>query len=152
MFSHYPRSHVADHPEGTMPVRTFSQRKRFSPLAHNRAILTVSYPKPQGSIAFRQTRALLIPDRPGVYLIHDLRGSLYVGRTRDLRRRFYEHYWLTDNELLRLALRQRFGAVQFSWWVIEGVVDRAGLEGSLIAGLRPPCNRVMPRHNSSHLS
>jgi hypothetical protein len=54
-------------------------------------------------------------------------------------------YWLTDNELLRLALRQPFGVPQFSWRVMQGVADSAGLEGGLIAWLRPPCNRVMPR-------
>jgi excinuclease UvrABC nuclease subunit len=126
-------------------VRTVPQPKPVSPLSHNRALLEVRYLTPQSSIPFRQTRSLLIPDRPGVYLIHDLRGVLYAGKTRDLRRRFYEHYWLTDNELLRLALRQRFGAVHFSWWLVEGDADRAGLEAGLVAWLRPPCNRVIPR-------
>jgi excinuclease UvrABC nuclease subunit len=126
-------------------VRPFLQAKPSSSLAHNRALLEVQHLKPQSSVAFRHTRTLLIPDRPGVYLIHDLRGVLYVGKTRNLRRRFLEHYWLSDNELLRLALRQSFGAVQFSWWAIEGGVERARLEARLIAWLRPPCNRVMPR-------
>lgn len=119
--------------------------KRVSPLSHNRALLDVPYLTPQGSIPFRFTRTLLVPDRAGVYLIHDLRGALYVGKTTDLRRRFCEHYWLTENELLRMALRQRFGVVQFSWWTIEADPERAGLEAGLVAWLRPPCNRVMPR-------
>lgn len=128
-------------------VRTFSPPKRVSPLSHNRALLQVPYLTPQGSVAFRQTRMLLVPDGPGVYLIHDLRGVLYVGRTSNLRRRFHQHYWLTENEFLRLALRQRFGMVEFSWWIVDAERNRACLEAGLITWLCPPCNRLMPRRS-----
>ena len=97
-----------------------------------------------GSTAFRHTRHIYVPKKGGVYLIHDLRGVLYVGRSRDLYRRFDEHYWLTDNELLSLAMRQPFGEITFSWVIAEEERKRAELEHHLTAWLRPTCNRLLP--------
>lgn len=97
-----------------------------------------------GSTAFRHTRHIFVPKKAGVYLIHDLRGVLYVGRTCNLYRRFDEHYWLTDNELLSLAMRQPFGELTFSWVIAEDDRERADLENRLIAWLRPACNRLLP--------
>lgn len=101
-----------------------------------------------GSTAFRHTRHIYVPKKGGIYLIHDLRGVLYVGRTRNLYRRFDEHYWLTDNELLSLAMRQSFGELTFSWAIAEDKGERADLETRLIAWLRPACNRLLPRNNN----
>ena len=97
-----------------------------------------------GSTAFRHTRHTYVPKKGGVYLIHDLRGVLYVGRSRNLYRRFDEHYWLTDNELLSLAMRQSFGEITFSWVITEEERKRIELEHRLIAWLRPACNRLLP--------
>ena len=100
-----------------------------------------------GSTAFRYTRHLYVPTKAGVYLIHDLRGVLYVGRSCNLYRRFDEHYWLTDNELLLLAMRQSFGEITFSWVIAEEEPRRTELEHRLIAWLRPACNRLLPNLN-----
>ena len=97
-----------------------------------------------GSTAFRHTRHIYVPKKGGVYLIHDLRGVLYVGRSRNLYRRFDEHYWLTDNDLLLLAMRQAFGEITFSWVIAEEERKRMELEHRLIAWLRPACNRLLP--------
>ena len=97
-----------------------------------------------GSTAFRHTRHIYIPKKGGVYLIHDLRGVLYVGRTCNLYRRFNEHYWSADNERLSLVLRQPFGELRFSWAIVENKGERADLETRLIAWLRPTCNRLFP--------
>lgn len=32
-----------------------------------------------------------VPETAGVYLIHDLRGTLYVGKSINLRKRFEQH-------------------------------------------------------------
>lgn len=98
-----------------------------------------------GSTAFRHTRHIHVPKKGGVYLIHDLRGVLYIGRTRNLYRRFDEHYWLAENEFLSLAMRQPFGEITFSWVIDEDEGDRVDLESRLIAWLRPVCNRLVPR-------
>jgi predicted GIY-YIG superfamily endonuclease len=105
-----------------------------------------------GSVAFRHTRHMLVPEQPGVYLIHDLRGVLYVGRSVNLYRRFDQHYWLTDNRLLSLAMRQSFGEMTFSWVLVEDEAERANLESRLISWLRPACNRLVPYANDESIS
>ena len=97
-----------------------------------------------GSTPFRHTRHMYVPKKGGVYLVHDLRGVLYVGKSRNLYRRFNEHYWLTDNELLSLAMRQSFGEITFSWVIANEEWKQAELEHNLIAWLRPVCNRLLP--------
>jgi excinuclease UvrABC nuclease subunit len=92
---------------------------------------------------------MLVPRRPGVYLLHDLRGVLYVGSTRNLYRRFHQHYWLTANDLIALAMRQPFGELTFSWFLVADDTQRAALERVLIGWLQPPCNRVIPINSFS---
>lgn len=105
-------------------------------------------PQPQrdvdGSAPFCAFQSALVPEAGGVYLIHDLRGILYVGRTINLRQRLAQHYWVTENDLLRLALRHRFGEMRFSWFLLDGGRERALLEHDLVGWLQPPCNRVTP--------
>ncbi|WP_211109556.1 GIY-YIG nuclease family protein [Azospirillum tabaci] len=112
---------------------------------YNRALLrTPVQMEPSGSAPFLPTYGMLVPDNAGVYLIHDLRGVLYVGRTNLLRRRFNEHFWIADNELLLVARRHPFGEVAFSWILVEAESDRATLERRLVSWLQPPCNRLIP--------
>ena len=130
---------------------THQDESRYTPLPtnpfeeHRQALLYQAVDiELNGSTAFRHTRQLCIPRRGGVYLIHDLRGVLYVGRTCNLYRRFYEHYWSADNERLSLVLQQPFGDLRFSWAIVENEGERAALETRLIAWLRPICNRFFP--------
>src|SRR5262245_13955745 len=103
--------------------------------------------QPSGSAVFRHTRQMLVPQRAGVYLLHDLRGVLYVGSTSNLYRRFDQHYWLTKNDLIELAMRQPFGQLTFSWFLVADDDRRAALERLLIGWLQPPCNRVIPANS-----
>ncbi len=102
-----------------------------------------------GEVAWGRAFAIGVPLGPGVYMIFDLRGVLYVGKTRALRRRFEEHYRESHNPALRLALKNSFGATRFTWIKVEipdqATKDEAALlldevEQSLIASLRPLCN------------
>ncbi len=68
-----------------------------------------------GSAPFRRTSDVLLPRSGGVYIIHDLRGALYVGRTGDLLRRFQEHETLPPNRLIGMARRSAVGPLHFSW-------------------------------------
>ncbi len=95
-------------------------------------------------IPLRQIRSFVVPDEPGVYLIHDLRGVLYVGRTINLRRRFREHCDARGNELIAVAQRSVFGLLSFSWETVMDRRQRAQLEHELVSWLRPPCNRAIP--------
>ena len=96
-----------------------------------------------GSVEFTHTREWLVPERTGVYLLHDLRGVLYVGRTNDLRRRFSQHYWICGNQLLRLALRSPVGALLFSWKQHPDETLSSATERRLIARFQPVCNRLL---------
>jgi excinuclease UvrABC nuclease subunit len=72
-----------------------------------------------------------------VYLIRDLRGLLYVGRSENLRQRFFQHLDNSHNELLRLAIARPWGEARFAWIRVEAP---APLEARLIAHLLPICN------------
>ena len=51
----------------------------------------------------RPSHAIALPRSGGVYLIHDLRGCLYIGRSDCLKQRFHTHYELSHNRRLRAA-------------------------------------------------
>jgi len=93
-----------------------------------------------GTVTFQQKGGLLIPSRPGVYLFHDIRGVLYVGRSLNLRRRFWQHFESEENPLLRLAFNRPFGSFDFSW-SISPHPNQIELERTLIHNFRPICNR-----------
>lgn len=96
-----------------------------------------------GPVPLQRIRGFVVPDDPGVYLIHDLRGVLYAGRSICLRRRFTEHCEARGNELIALAQRSVFGRLTFSWTFVPDARRRAQLERELICWLRPPCNRAL---------
>jgi excinuclease UvrABC nuclease subunit len=95
-------------------------------------------------VPLQRIRGFVVPDDPGVYLIHDLRGVLYAGRSICLRRRFAEHCEARGNELIALAQRSVFGRLTFSWAFVPDARRRAQLERELISWLQPPCNRALP--------
>lgn len=115
-------------------------------IAKRRAVLLSPPPTIplSGAVPLRRVRGFLIPDEPGVYLIHDLRGILYVGRSICLRRRFAEHCEARGNELIGLAQRSVFGLLAFSWVIVPDRRSRAQLEHEFIAWLQPPCNSAVP--------
>ncbi|WP_445206905.1 GIY-YIG nuclease family protein [Aminobacter sp. Piv2-1] len=98
---------------------------------------------PDGSIELVLAREFVVPDDPGVYLIHDLRGVLYVGQSRHLRQRFVQHDRLRRNRLLRLAISRPVGIMKFSWRLVADEEERAVFERELIAILQPVCNRQL---------
>ncbi len=113
--------------------------KRPSPLLRRPPHLDLAGPVP-----LQRIRGFVVPDDPGVYLIHDLRGVLYAGRSICLRRRFTEHCDARGNELIALAQRSVFGKLTFSWAFVPDARRRAQLERELISWLQPPCNRALP--------
>lgn len=98
---------------------------------------------PDGSVELVLTREFLVPDDAGVYLIHDLRGVLYVGQSRHLRQRFAQHDRLRRNRLLRLAMSRPVGVMTFSWRLVANEEERSAFERELIAILQPVCNRQL---------
>ncbi|MDF2381837.1 GIY-YIG nuclease family protein [Nostoc ellipsosporum NOK] len=98
---------------------------------------------PDGSVELVLTREFVVPDDAGVYLIHDLRGVLYVGQSRHLRQRFVQHDRLRRNRLLRLAMSRPVGVMKFSWRLVADEDERSTFERELIAILQPICNRQL---------
>jgi len=99
-----------------------------------------------GTVPFRRTSDVLVPTRAGVYIIHDLRGALYVGRTCSLLRRFQEHELQPTNPLIAKARRNAVGPLLFSWIALDDVKRRQAVEAELVQALDPPCNRCTPNH------
>jgi excinuclease UvrABC nuclease subunit len=116
-------------------------------LASHRRRMVLAPPslQPDGSVPFRRGWLLGVPRAEGVYLIHDIRGPLYIGRAENLRRRFEEHYLDSHNPSLRLALRSGVGQLLFSWVLVAGP-EQVELERELIRSLRPLCN---VQHNTT---
>lgn len=97
-----------------------------------------------GTVPFRRTSDLLVPAKAGVYLLHDLRGVLYVGLSADIHRRFLEHEGQPTNPLVAHARGSAVGPLSFSWISVRDPLRRAAVEAELIAALDPPCNRCTP--------
>lgn len=100
--------------------------------------------EPEGAVPFMATWSLCVPVRSGVYVVSDLRGPLYVGRTTDLRRRFEEHLKGSHNRLLARAIDTPVGTMQFQWITVEGK-QTVILEAYLISNLMPVCNVMLNR-------
>ena len=98
---------------------------------------------PDGTVELVLTREFLVPDDAGVYLVHDLRGVLYVGQSRQLRRRFVQHDRLRRNRLLHLAMSRPVGVMHFSWRLVADEDDRSAFERELVGILQPVCNRQL---------
>lgn len=98
---------------------------------------------PDGSVEMVLTREFMVPADAGVYLIHDLRGVLYVGQSRKLKQRFAQHDRLRRNRLLRLAMSRPVGVMRFSWRLVDDEDERSTFERELIAILQPVCNRQL---------
>ncbi|SFP79855.1 GIY-YIG nuclease family protein [Sphingomonas rubra] len=98
---------------------------------------------PDGTVELVLTREFMVPDDAGVYLIHDLRGILYVGQSRKLRQRFAQHDRLRRNRLLHLAMSRPVGIMRFSWRLVADEEERSAFERELVATLQPVCNRQL---------
>lgn len=98
---------------------------------------------PDGTVELVLTREFIVPDNAGVYLIHDLRGVLYVGQSRKLRQRFAQHDRLRRNRLLHLAMSRPIGIMRFTWRLIAEGEERSAFERELVAILQPVCNRQL---------
>ncbi len=98
---------------------------------------------PDGTVELVHTREFMVPDDAGVYLIHDLRGVLYVGQSRKLRQRFAQHDRLRRNRLLHLAMSRPVGIMRFSWRLVADEEERSAFERELVATLQPVCNRQL---------
>lgn len=95
-----------------------------------------------GELPFSRHHLIGVPATAGVYVIRDLTGPLYVGRTCNLRQRCAQHIESTHNVDLAEAVLDSVGPVFFGWIAVRpDLVVRA--EQRLIALLRPRCNKTL---------
>ena len=92
------------------------------------------------SIPYSDSWSRIVPTAGGIYLIHDLRGVLYIGRTNNIKRRFTEHLSGSSNYILNRAMITRAGTLFFSWNLSE-LPEQRNLETLLIKQFNPVCNR-----------
>jgi len=96
-------------------------------------------------VVFDPCWSLAVPNQAGLYIIRDLRGTLYVGRTCSLHRRFAEHWERSHSQGLAAAIRSPIWRLEFIW-IDAPSSDLPALECGLIAALNPKCNVL---HNLS---
>lgn len=100
-----------------------------------------------GATSFQLGFDLAVPRASGIYVIADLRGPLYVGKSGHLRRRFVEHFENTHNRLLHLALAAPAGRPTFSW-LTTTPENLTSTEIRYIRALRPLCNQHLYIHSN----
>lgn len=93
---------------------------------------------PDGEVPHDDGYCLVVPETPGIYMFHDWRGPLYIGKGENLRRRFSEHF-TTHNPHLAAALNSPVGVIKFVWLNVE-LVDLDTVESRIINELCPICN------------
>ena len=98
--------------------------------------------KIDGSTSFNSSSSVCIPSAPGIYFIRDFRGVLYIGRTENLKRRFKEHFWNTNNPKISSIKKNPVGKIQFSWMLLD-FSEQEIKEKELIQYFQPVCNRML---------
>jgi hypothetical protein len=85
---------------------------------------------------FKSMNVEAVPQRPGVYIIYDLAGPVYAGRSRvDIRRRLQSHLDGTGNRNIAMA-RRVGGAFSLSFaYCCLPAAEQADVESILIAAL-----------------
>ncbi len=99
-------------------------------------------PSPENRTNFRRDRQRFIPYLPGCYALSSFNGEvLYVGLTKNLRRRFGEH--LDDRSK---SVSTNFGVAFFFYWIVCDEVEkieRTWLNECEIAdGILPSLNQI----------
>src|SRR6266446_11007454 len=90
---------------------------------------------PANRVSFDAHNVGLVPRRSGVYVIYDLAGPIYVGRSRvDIQRRLQSHLNGTGNRNIRLARRMGSSSLSFSYCCLPAA-KQTEVESILIAAL-----------------
>lgn len=86
------------------------------------------------SVEFADRRAL--PRKPGVYVVSDATGVVYVGQAQSIRDRWRNHHRSVD--LVTLS------DVRIAWTEVASLEERLEIEGHLTARYRPRFNGWRP--------
>ncbi|MDP9728219.1 excinuclease ABC subunit UvrC [Alicyclobacillus tolerans] len=94
-----------------------------------------------------QDKLQLLPDKPGVYLMKDVRGQvIYVGKAKVLKNRVRSYFTGTHDAKTQLLVSN---IVDFEYIVTDTVVEALVLECNLIKQYNPPYN-IMLRDDKTY--
>lgn len=93
-------------------------------------------------VQFDYCHRVCVPSAQGVYIVHDLRGPLYVGRSQNLNKRFFDHLTDTHNPDFAELLKNPQGSMRFSWLETTSITETEQLEKQVIRHLKPMCNKI----------
>ncbi len=108
-------------------------------MAHSPPLLRLD-----GTVSYLEGWSLLVPAESGVFFLHDFRGFLYIGRTKNLNLRYRQHHWVRRNARLLAALRAHVGQVEFSWIACPPNIAM-GLERNYLHSFLPLANSIRCR-------
>ena len=88
-----------------------------------------------------------MPEYIGVYFIHDMRGFLYIGETKNLRDRFLQHLQREENQHLKKIIKNPFGDLSFYWIKTNTKLEALKLQKYWIRSLKPFTNKINYQSN-----
>jgi len=84
----------------------------------------------------------LLPKSAGVYFIHDFRGVLYIGESKNLKQRFLQHIYREENLSLKEAISNPCGEIRFYWFAVSNKYKSIKLQKDWIRIFNPKCNYI----------
>ncbi len=106
-----------------------------------------SKPKFDGKVNYNILNAFVIPKYSGVYFIHDFRGVLYIGESKNLKSRFLQHHTNEENKSLASLIETRFGDLKFSWVKTKNKTKAVKIQKEWIRFLDPKTNNIKYKTN-----
>jgi len=104
-------------------------------------------PKFDGKVSYNILNAFVVPKTAGVYFIHDFRGVLYIGESKNLKSRFIQHHTNEGNMSLSSLVQTRFGKLKFSWVKTKNKTKAVKVQKEWIRFLDPKTNNIKYKNN-----
>jgi len=104
-------------------------------------------PKFDGKANYNILNAFVIPKSPGVYFIHDFRGVLYIGESKNLKNRFLQHQTNEENKSLARVIETPFGDLKFSWVKTKNKTQAVRIQKEWIRFMDPKTNNIKYKTN-----
>ena len=115
---------------------------KISNLGLNPESLKSYKPKFDNSVVYNIFSAFVLPATPGVYFIHDFRGVLYIGESKNIKQRFIQHLSREDNFKLKVMISNPCGEVKFYWFEVPNKFKAIKMQKDWIRIFDPKCNNV----------
>ena len=107
----------------------------------------IIYPELKKKVFYKISNKFFVPEYIGVYFIHDMRGFLYIGETKNLRDRFLQHLQREENQHLKKIIKNPFGDLSFYWIKTNTKLEALKLQKYWIRSLKPFTNKINYQSN-----